>query len=138
MALQNILMIGPREAFAEIVANPGLQCKLVVIDDGFKALLGFVKLGVKATPLAGIYVHQATGRVELPMYFKVLRSIELGMARPKTPIWVGVRNPDEFEHMATSKDLVFVDLPDGDTKKQVIDALIIQLNAFAASVAESI
>ena len=136
MALQNVLMIAPRETFGEIASHPGLACKLFVIDDGFKALLGFVKLGVKKTPLAGVYIHQATGRVELPMYFEVLRSIESGMLLPNTPILVGVRNLHEFEDTAAGERVTFVDLPDGETKKQVTDALVLQLNAFAASVAE--
>jgi hypothetical protein len=138
MALQNVLMIGPREAVGEIASHPGLACKLFVIDDGFKALLGFVKLGVKKTRLAGVYIHQATGRVELPMYFEVLRSIESGMLMPHTPILVGVRNLNEFKEVVTSENVTFVELPVGETKKQVTDALVIQLNAFAASVVESL
>lgn len=133
MTLQNILLIGPKEAFSEIADHPGLMCKLFVIDDGFKALLGFVKLSIKATKLAGVYIHQATGRVELPMYFEMLRSIESGMSIENTPIWVGVRNPDRFEEFSDRGDLTFVDLPDGDTPSQVIESLVGQLNAFADS-----
>ncbi len=131
MTLHNILMIGPKEAFAEIADHPGLMCKLLVIDDGFKALLGFVKLSLQATQLAGVYIHQATGRVELPMYFEMLRSIELGMSIESTPIWIGVRNPSSFEAFADREDLSFVDLPDGDTPSQVVEALVGQLNTFA-------
>lgn len=131
MTLHNILMIGPKEAFADIADHPGLMCKLLVIDDGFKALLGFVKLRLKATKLAGVYIHQATGRVELPMYFEMLRSIESGMSIESTPIWVGVREPSNFEKYSDWKDLTFVDLPDGDTPSQVMESLVGQLNAFA-------
>ena len=129
-------MIGPREAFGEIASHPGLECKLFVIDDGFKALLGFVKLGVKKTRLAGIYIHQATGRVELPMYFEVLRAIELGISMQETPILVAVRNPGEIEDVATSEHVTYVDLPDGATKNQVTVALVIQLNTFSARAAK--
>ena len=131
MTLKNILMIGPKEAFAEIAEHPGLMCKLFVIDDGCKALLGFVKLRNKATKLAGVYIHQATGRVELPMYFEMLRSIEAGMSIERTPIWVAVRNPSNFEGMSDREALTFVDLPDGDTPSQVVESLVGQLNAFA-------
>ena len=135
MTLQNILIIGPRETFADVAEHPELMCKLLVIDDGFKALLGFVKLRAKGTHLAGIYIHQSTGRVELPMYFEMLRAIESGMSVTNAPIWIAVRDAEKFEAFKTHKDLLFVDFPSGDTETQILDSFVTQINAFAASVA---
>lgn len=130
MNLKNVLMIGPKDAFGDLAAHPELLCKLVLIDDGFKALLGLVKLGLKKTPLAGIYIHEATGRVELPIYVDVVHSILEGLGVESAPIMIGVREPSRIEYQLSQTNVGLVTLPTGETSEDALKALVSQVNSF--------
>ena len=54
MALKNILLVGPKDTVGQIVTSTDLPCKVLVIEDGFKALVGFLKLVLSKRPLDGI------------------------------------------------------------------------------------
>ena len=128
MNLKNVLMIGPKSAFGDLAAQPDLLCKLVSIDDGFKALLGLVKLGVNKTPLSGIHIHEATGRVELPMYVDIIDSLLEGLGIQSIPITIGVRDPSRIEHQLSHTDVRLVELPTGDTAQDAMKVWVAQVN----------
>lgn len=130
MNLKNVLMVGPKDAFGDLGAQPELLCKLVSIDDGFKALLGLVKLAAKNTPLAGIYIHEATGRVELPMYVDIVHSILEGLGIQSTPITIGMREPASISHQFSQTDVRLVELPIGENSEDRMESWVSQVNAF--------
>ena len=132
MTLKNILLVGPKETVGQIVTATDLPCKVLVIEDGFKALVGFLKLTLSERPLDGIYIHGETSRVELPTYIQSIRAMETGLGRAHLPICLAVRDgtmpPTEDEIL----DLVVVPLPTGDSSEAQSMSLTSQLSEFVA------
>ena len=132
MALKNILLVGPKETVGQIVTTTDLPCKVLVIEDGFKALVGFLKLVLADRPLDGIYLHGETSRIELPTYIQSIRAIETGLGRAHLPICLavsdGIMPPTDDDIL----DLAVVPLPTGDSAEAQLESLTSQLSEFVA------
>ena len=132
MTLKNILLVGPKETVGQIVSSTDLPCKVLVIEDGFKALVGLLKLVLSERPLDGIYIHGETSRVELPGYVQSIRAIETGLGKSPLPICLAVNEGMMPPMDDDIVDLAVVPLPDGDSLETRLASLTSQLAAFAA------
>lgn len=132
MALKNILLIGPEEIVGEIASVGELPCKVFTIHDGFKALVGLVKLLRSTRALDGIYIHGETSRTELPDYIDVVRAIEIGLGKPPLPIWLAIN--DNAPGWSQMPNLVVKKTPRGDSTQERLTALIAQLTKFSGGI----
>ena len=129
MASKNILLIAPKAIVGDIVNAADLPCKVLVIHDGFKAMVGLLKLFSSQRPLDGIYVHSATSRVELPSYIEAIRALEKGLERQPLPIWLASE-----DMQVSSTDVVCVNLPYGTDEAENLTVLTQQLNEMVGGV----
>ena len=129
MALKNILLIGPAEIVGEIASVGELPCKVLTIQDGFKALVGLVKLLRSGRALDGIYIHSETSRTELPDYLDMVRAIEIGLGKPPMPICLAL--DDNEASWSQIPNLVVQNTPRGTSTQERLTALIAQLTKFS-------
>ena len=132
MTLKNILLVGPKDTVGQIVTSTDLPCKVMVIEDGFKALVGLLKLVLSKRPLDGIYIHGETSRVELPGYVQSIRAIETGLGKNPLPICLAANEGMMPPMGGDLADLTLVPLPAGDSTEARLASLTSQLSAFAA------
>ena len=132
MALKNILLIGPEEIVGEIASVGELPCKVLTIQDGFKALVGLVKLLRSARALDGIYIHSETSRTELPDYLDIVRAIELGLGKPPMPICLAIDDNDL--DWSQIPNLVVQKTPGGNSTQEQLTALTAQLTEFSGDI----
>ena len=128
MTLRNILLIGPKDTVGQIVNTTDLPCKVLFIEDGFKALVGILKLLLATRPLDGIYIHGATTRVELPGYVHSIRALEKGLERAPLPICLAVEAGVMSSDLDEVEELSVVPLPEGASLDEKLASLTSQLS----------
>ena len=134
--MKNVLLIGPKTVLGGITERSDLPCKLLVIHDGFKALVGFLKLKKSNRQLDGVFLHEDASRAELPDYVQMLRAVEMGLALKPIPICLAVSGSLDSWQNSGVHGLKVVSKPEGESNDQLLDQLVEQLATFVAGAEE--
>ena len=126
--MKNVLLIGPKHFLSDVAERSDLPCKLLVINDGFKALVGLLKLAKTNKRVDGIYLHDESTRAEVPAYVEMIRALERGLKIEATPICLAVDDTTAWQ----GSELTQLEITVKPSGENLSEDLVQQLTRFVS------